>query len=108
VASVELTLPMVVRASGAVATDEEVASPVTAYRRDFDGVASTHAQLFDGMRALVEESAADPGAFLGIATSKPRAGVVPLLTGYGILKKFDCVVCDEDVGFKTSLKRSPI
>ena len=96
VASVGLPLPMVVRAGGAV-PDEEVASLVTAYRRHFDVVAPTHTQLFDGMRELVEKLAADPDVVLGIATSKPRAGVEPLLRAYGVLEYFDCIVCDDDV-----------
>ena len=100
VASVGLPLPMVIRAGGATVTDEEVASLVTAYRRHFDGVAPTHTQLFDGMRELVEKLAADADVVLGIATSKPRASVVPLLREYGILDYFDCIVCDEDVELK--------
>ncbi len=100
VASVGLPLPMVVRAGGAVVTDEEVASLVTAYRRHFDGVAPTHTQLFDGIRELVEKLAADPDIVLGMATSKPRASVVPLLREYGILDHFDCIVCDDDVELK--------
>jgi phosphoglycolate phosphatase len=100
VASIGLSLPFVVRAGGAVLPDDEVASVVASYRKNFTLVAPTHTRLFPGIHELLEGLALDPEVVLGIATSKPRASVESLLRHFGVLPYFDGVVCDDDVQHK--------